>query len=270
MSRFPLACQTITFGPHQNERFPEIFRKVREAGYSGVEIGFRHLERIPPADLRLSLSSFSLSLVAVHLSGDLFATDEHDRPYIDRVIEYVRTAGAKRILYSGLVWESSDQFTGDLDALNKAAHRCAASEVQLCYHNHAHEFCEIPTPGGAAGGMRLIDAIIDGATPELRFAPDIGWVHKAGADPLVFLAHVRDGLSVVHYKDFATREPVSGDAPVDTVPLGTGCVPLKSVTKWLRKNIRGLWIVAEQDVSSCAPEDAIRRNASFLRKSFAG
>lgn len=259
MSRFPIACQTITFGPNQNERFPEIFSVIRDAGYAGVEIGYRHLRGISPDDLRVSLSSFGLCLVATHVNGNLFETDASGRSFLDEVIEYVHTAGAKRILYSGLQWESADQFARDLDMINSAAQICTEHETQLCYHNHDHEFRAIPS----SNETMLIDALLEGAASDLRFCPDIGWIRKAGADPTEFLGRVRDRLSAVHYKDFATLEPT-----VDTVPLGTGCVPLKDVTAWLRTNIRGVWVVAEQDVAQDSPEDAIRRNASFLRKVF--
>lgn len=263
MSRFSIACQTITFGPNQNTRFPEIFHTIRDAGYAGVEIGYRHLRGIPPDVFRVSLSGSSLCIVATHINGNLFETDASGRALIDEVIEYVHTAGAKRILYSGLQWESADQFARDLDMVNRAALMCAEHETQLCYHNHDHEFRDILSPEDAPGGMTVMDAIIDGAVPELRFCPDVGWIHKAGADAVMFLDRVRDRLSAVHYKDFATLDSV-----VDTVPLGTGCVPLKDVTTWLRTNIRGIWVIAEQDTAQGSPEDAIRRNASFLRKVF--
>lgn len=262
MSRFPIACQTITFGPNQNERFPEIFGAIREAGYTGVEIGYRHLVGISPDDLRVSLSGSGLCLTATHVNGDLFETGESGRALIDDVIDYVHTAGGKRILYSGLQWESADQFARDFEMVNTAARKCAEQETQLCYHNHDHELREIPV-SDAAEGRTLFDVIIDASTPELRFCPDVGWIHKGGVDIPGLLDRVRDRLSAIHYKDFATLDPV-----VDTVPLGTGCVPLKTVTTWLRKNIRGIWVIAEQDIARVSPEDAVRRNASYLRKSF--
>lgn len=253
MSRFPIACQTITFGPDQRHRLPEVFAAVRDAGYGGVEIGFRHFEHLPPDEFRKMLSGNALHLAASHTSGDL-----SDRGWLDRMLDYLNAVGTTRLLYSGLKWENANQFERDLAGLNRAAVTCTDRGIRLCYHNHDWEFRPVDT-----SGFRIIDAVLRDGAPELSLCPDIGWAHVAGTNVNAFLMKARDRLATVHFKDFSTRE--SGR---DFVTLGQGVVPLGDAALWLREHTNGMWIVAEQDTARGAPEDAVRKNAAFLRKLF--
>ena len=66
----------------------------------------------------------------------------------------------------------------------------------------------------------------------------------------------------VHYKDFCT----AGIEPKDFCTLGEGVTPLEAVTEWLRANAPDLWVIAEQDKSDLTPEEAVDRNAAYLKR----
>jgi sugar phosphate isomerase/epimerase len=254
MSRFPIACQTITFGTEQSQNYPEVFRVIREAGYAGVEIGYQRFSHIAPDEFRELLSDNALAMAAMHASGNLEAPGREHQTVLEDIIAYAGVVGTSRIVYSGLRWDESSQFHRDLECIGRSAVLCSQNGIKLCYHNHEWEF---------GSGGRVIDALVTDAPEELHFCPDIGWVHVAGVEVMAFLENISDRLAAIHFKD------VSGTMEdLDTVVLGHGAVPLREVAMWLRENTTGMWIVAEQDTADIPAEEAVRKNASFLRKLF--
>lgn len=247
-----LACQTITWGPDQANRFHNVFWVSAEAGYEGLEIGFRHIQAIPPRQLAGMLAGYGLELVATHIGGNLQDTDqaEGERRILDRVIDYLSTIGARLLMYSGLRFENQAQFDRDLEVLQKAGGLCRRHGIRLLYHNHDWEF--------AGGG--IINALLE-LDDAVGFCPDIGWVVKGGADVVELLDRMGDRVGALHLKDFATT--VAG---LDTVILGEGVVDLDSAMKWTAHNRPGLWIIAEQDETNAPVETAVTRNAEFITR----
>lgn len=256
MSDFPIACQTITWGAEQCDKFPEVFEQVVAAGFAGVEIGFRHIRQTPPAELASMLERQGLVLAASHVGGNLFDTQQADqeRGILDEVIDYLEATGTALLMYSGLRYKSDDQLAADIDMLNRAAEKCFDRGIKLLYHNHDFEF---------ADDARVMRALIDNGRTFLGFCPDIGWVEKGGADVIGFLDDIEHKIGAVHFKDFATMEH-----KCDTVILGAGVVPLAETAQWLKANKSGLWVIAEQDNADVAPEEAAAGNAAYLKSLF--
>jgi len=254
---FQLGCQTITFGPEQKSHFPEVFEAVAKAGYQGVELGYKHICEILPADLKKMLSKHGLALAGSHGSIDLEVPDPKagGRKLIESVLDYLNAMGCKILMASGLHYKDDAQFAKAVDALNRSAAACKARGVSLCYHNHAWEF---------ADGEKTMKGLLGRAGADLCFCPDVGWVHKGGKNVIEFLESVKDRIGYVHYKDFATAAP----EPKDFVELGKGVVPLKNIARWLQKNTRDLWIVAEQDKSQLSAAQAVAENGAYLKSLF--
>ncbi len=250
-----VACQTITWGPDQANRLHDVFRVSAEAGYEGLEIGFRHIQAIPPRQLAGMLAEYGLELVATHIGGNLQDTNqaEGERRILDQVIDYLSSIGTRLLMYSGLRFENQTQFDRDLDALQKAGGQCSRHGMRLLYHNHDWEF---------ADGGRIINALLE-LDDAVGFCPDIGWVVKGGADVLELLDCMGERVGALHLKDFATT-----GAGLDTVILGEGVVDLDEAVKWAADNRPGLWIIAEQDEASVPVETAVTRNAEFIKRSF--
>ena len=135
--------------------------------------------------------------------------------------------------------------------LCRSARRCAESGVKLLYHNHNWEFSDEEG--------RVMQDLLATACDELALCPDLGWIHKGGEDVLEFLKQNQERIGAVHFKDFASMEPV-----VDTVVLGRGIAPLREALAWLQTNRPELWLIAEQDYCEGDPADAVAANAAFL------
>jgi len=256
MDDFQIACQTITWGPGQREILPQVFAQVAAAGYAGVEIGFRHIGQTPASEIARLLRENGLCLVASHLGGNLFDAQQasEERGILEEVMDYMAVTGTKLIMYSGLRYRSDDQLGRDIDTLNRGADLCAARGMRLLYHNHAFEF---------ADGGRVIKGLLERGSKTLGFCPDIGWVHKGGADVIEFLEKTKSRVGAVHFKDFATM-----GSKTDTVILGRGIVPLAATASWLKANVQGLWVIAEQDSANVPPADAAAANAAYLKSLF--
>jgi sugar phosphate isomerase/epimerase len=260
MPRFNIACQTVTWGDSQETCFPAIFSACRENGYQGVEISFRHLAEVPTDILKGMLAAAGLQLVATHVGENLErpAKVKTEHSVLDRILTQLHETGVSRLIFSGLRYESENQFSQDIAKLNRAAERCAACGVQMLYHNHDWEFQD---------DALVMTRLLKEGSDQLGLCPDIGWMAKAGVDPVTFLAANRTRIGAVHFKDFATLTP----GLVDTVILGQGVVPLRETAAWLQNNWRvPLWIIAEQDQAEegCTSEATCRANAAFLKNLF--
>lgn len=256
MSKFPIACQTITWGDEQAKVFPQVFDEVKAAGFAGVEIGFRHIRQHPPSDIKRMLDERGLSLACLHIGGNLFdpAQADQERRNLDLALEYLEAMGTEFLVYSGLRYQDDVQFARDFLALNTAAQECHAIGKRLLYHNHNWEF---------QGDARIINALTEKGSHQLGFCPDVGWVMKGGRRILPFLERIKERLFAIHFKDFATSGP-----GCDTVVLGTGVAPLKEAAEWLQNNTSGMWVVAEQDDADIPPDQAATQNAEFLNSLF--
>lgn len=254
MSDFPIACQTITWGNEQSTFFPRVFDEVKAAGYTGVEIGFRHVCSHPPSEIKQLLDDRGLLLAALHIGGNLFdpAQAHQERTALDLALEYLDAMGSKLLMYSGLRFQDEQQFARDFMTLNTAAEECHSRGVHLLYHNHNWEF---------EGSAQVMEALIEKGSRKLGFCPDIGWVMKGGWKVTTFLSQIRDRIGAIHFKDFATDGP-----GCDTVILGTGVAPLIEAAEWVQKNTNGMWVIAEQDTADVPPGEAAVRNAEFLHR----
>lgn len=257
---FRIGCQTITWGEGQRERLPEVFAEAAAAGFSGLEIGYRHLRGIEPGTLRGMLAEHGLVLAASHIGGNLEDTSQADgeRRLLDEVLDLLTAADCGLLMYSGLrdTGDASELRRG-VEALGRAAETCRTRGVRLLYHNHDWEF---------AHGARVMDALRADASDALGFCPDVGWVDHGGADVLPFLESVKERIGAIHFKDFAPP-----GAPDPFVTLGAGVAPLRETAAWLRTAFpNGLWVIAEQDRVSegLSPAEAVRRNGAFLSSLF--
>lgn len=253
MKKFQIGCQTITFQEGQKDRLGEVFGEIAGAGYAGLEIGFRHIRETPPLQLSRLLADHNLQLIATHIGGNLHSSDQaaSERSLIEEVIDYLSGLDCNLVIYSGSPQMDLEQ---DIAMLKSAAAMCHEQGIQLAYHNHYWEFDD---------GERIMNALIAEPGARWSFCPDIGWVVQGGGDPVQLLSRVKDRLALVHFKDFAPEGSEN-----DFIELGAGVIPLRDVAAWMRENLENLWVVAEQDVAESSPEEAVRKNAIFLKELF--
>jgi len=256
MRNFKLGCQTITWGDEQAENFPRVFNEIANAGFQGVEIGWRRMENTPPKQLRKMLDDAGLELLGSHIGGNLMdkgqAKGEWD--VLDRVIGYLGEMNAGLLMFSGLKYQNREQFERDYAVFTQIRERCEENAIKLLYHNHNWEFQD---ENGFV--MRWLEN-----DDQVNFCPDVGWIHKGTEEVIPTLEKIKTRIGAVHFKDFAS----TSDA-LDPVLFGKGIVPLEKIAGWLRINLdKTIWIIAEQDLTTVSTIETANNNATSLKECF--
>ncbi len=244
--------QTITWGDPQHHLFDGIFELAAESGFRGLEIGYRRLSAIDTGDMQALLEKYGLVVNASHIGGNLADLDQAagERDDLDSILTRLYALKIPYLLYSGLNEADDDVLDASIRALNATASKCADRGIMLLYHNHDWEF---------ADGGRIWNRLLDSADPNIGFAPDLGWMAKAGEDLTTVLNTLDERIRVLHFKDFISRDPGQ-----NTCHLGEGIVDFGPAWAWLaRRGDRDLWITAEQDHADNADE-ACQINGAYL------
>lgn len=241
-----LGCAAITWGNVVTQADMEnMLREMKECGYDGVELGVQALPLIGG-----SLTRLGLELVAGHAGGDYRNVDEDAAvDAMMRDAEAVKALGGRFMFLSGCNFQgkSADDYRKEAELYNRFGRAVHETGLQLCYHNHHWEFKK----------KRLgLSILMDNTDPALlKLVPDIGWVTRGDEEPTEFVSEFEDRIAALHFKEFTYDDHFT--------ELGKGIVDFSGVYQWAVG--RGLWIVAEQDISQSMPIDSARQNATFLR-----
>lgn len=162
---------------------------LADAGYASVEAFPSQIESTWD-DLRASgLGVSGLHVTTAEIAG-----------HLAELIHQAQTWSAPTIVVSGpLGWSdrSVENWRGSLAILLESAEACAGEGITVCYHNHDFEF------RADADGWRAADLLMSGiAGTALRWCLDLGWVDRAGADPVAVVAETGAALHTVHFRDF--------------------------------------------------------------------
>ena len=132
--------------------------------------------------------------------------------------------------------ESKDQIIADAHKYNTAGAILAEAGIQLCYHNHAHEFAT------EFDGTCAWDILVDNTDPAVvTFEPDIAWIAYAGADPVDVIKRLAGRIPAIHVKDLYSL----AERGMFTA-VGTGVVKTnESVAAAIEAGAE--WVVVEQD-----------------------
>lgn len=233
----------------------EVLPEAVKAGYAGVEIGAHYLDWQSPRPLRERLDELGLKLAGVHVGGDIFNMPNvrRVRGEIERVAGCAAALGAPFLLYSGLLLErkSPEERQAELEQINAAAAVCARHGLRLLYHNHWWEIWD------DYADLRFYQSRSD---PDLvSFCLDLGWVHRAGGDPLQALDLFGGRALTYHLRD---------DSPQECwMPLGEGNMPLEPLLQKLAL-LDPAWLVIEQDDIAGGVTESLRANRMYLKTKF--
>ncbi|MDO6729392.1 myo-inosose-2 dehydratase [Marinovum sp. 2_MG-2023] len=266
----------------QNDDLPDLtadftmeqaLRESREIGYTGVERGRRM-----PQDtdgLRSYLEANDIALCGGWCSGNLMVNSvEEEIAAIKAQVAQFVALDSPCLVYA----ECSNTVQGDIATpvnnrpklgrdevmaygakLSEVAKWMADQGMVLAYHHHMGSMIE---------DQDDIDALMQGASPEVTLLYDTGHLHFGGADVLGTLDRWGDRVKHVHFKD--VRDPVvrairaGNKSFLDGVIAGAFTVPgdpegvidFQSVANRLAAMDYDGWIVveAEQDPAKANPK----------------
>lgn len=191
---------------------------LRQTGFEWVESVATH--GLSAADFAAKLDQHGLKLSSMHV-GLALLESETERA---RLIEACQLTGCRLIIMpwlpmgerpaTGAGWVALGQRLAGLSDLLRAA----LPDLRVAYHNHEWELLSYD-------GRPALDWIFSAATPaQLGWEADLGWVRRAGADPLEWATRHGERLLAVHAKDIA--------APGMAVAEDGWCVLGQGIVGW--------------------------------------
>ena len=219
----------------------EVIGEIATTGFRGIEAGARFVALENRAPLMQALAENGLELAAIHYNYPDWRTDPETG--IKGAVEEARfMAGtANRNINMSFMPAPDEDLDAICDTFNRAARACAEYGVSLNYHNHRAEF---------DNDGRFYHALLEKA-PDLHFCFDLGWVWKAGFDPLKVLEEARGRCSYVHLRDPDSgpdNAQINGHSFYLFPELGKGEVDLKSELDFLKGYLpEDGWVVVEYE-----------------------
>lgn len=172
----------------------ETFRRVREIGYTSVQIsGFGPVDPRQVAD---ALKEHKLSCGVTHMGWDKFLND------LDGVIETHKLWNCSHTAIGGLPREYGDArgLERFITELRPIAARLKAEGMDLSYHNHNQEFRRIN------GSTWLGKLFADTSAEEIKAELDTYWVQAGGGSPEQWIRCLAGRIPVLHLKDMCIHE----------------------------------------------------------------
>jgi sugar phosphate isomerase/epimerase len=174
---------------------------------------------------------------------------------VSGIIEYSQAMGGQDVCSSGLLqWNerSAADYRASASVLNERGRQLREADIHLHYHNHDFEFEAVD---GSTSGMDILLHELDFDVVDLCL--DVGWVWRAGLDPVQWMQQHRDKIGYLHLRDFAGEESVA---------LGQGSMDLKPIVTTIDALPNVRWIVVEQDPTSPDPLRSMGESRAYLRE----
>ncbi len=221
-----IALQLYTVRDETTKDFAGTLEKVAAMGYTGVE--FAGFGDIPASEMKKLLERLNLKAVASHTGMNLLEND------LDEVIEYNKEIGNKYIVLPYHDFNSKEDYLKLAKKLNKIGKKLTENGMQLCYHNHSHEFEEF-------AGEYGLDILFANSDPDyLQTELDTCWIHAANLDPVDYVKKYDGRKPLVHIKDIKNLEDKEltevGNGEVNVVGIVDAC-----------RNTDTEWLIVEQD-----------------------
>lgn len=249
MKTLPIALQMYSVRDSAWKDYPATLRAVKAAGYDAIELcGHFNLS---PEDHRKLLDEIGLRAVSAHIGYEQCSADP------DAIMEEYRQFGLKYVVIPHIVGELAPgggrfgEFMANIAKFGDVAKRHG---LTLLYHNHDFEFNIMPD--GSFGIDYLYSHI-----PEdlLQTELDTCWIHRAGQDPVAYLARYANRSPVVHLKDYDDAETMH------FCPLGRGMMNIPAVLA-AAVDAGSEFCVVEQDFCYEQGElNAIAESRAYLR-----
>lgn len=184
----------IAYQLYCSRNFPPLdgtLAMLAQAGYKAVE-GYGGLYDNLDA-LKAGLDRNGLSMPSGHFALDMVEGDPR------RVLEIARVLGVQKVF---VPWIAPEQRGTDLDSWRAFARRLASALEPIRdaghvtgWHNHDWDLADI-------GGTTPVDLMVEAG---LDLELDLGWVKRAGLDPVETLRRLDGRVRAVHVKDIAPQ-----------------------------------------------------------------
>lgn len=249
---------TIRHEVFNREQAESACKRISEMGFDGLEYGLGYGKGFTAEEERLMYERYGLRICDVY--ADL------EKP--ESAMALADMYGTKYISAPGMTEQmmmSPEGFEAFAGLLNETAKPYAAAGYKLMYHNHNQEFRNFASLGGKPG----LDILIENTDPNgIYFLFDVFWASAAGADPAFWLRRLHGRVRIVHFKDFAIDDQISGSIgsaiPFRFAEIGRGNINWPEVTAACRES--GVeWYSVEQDHTRGGAFESARISLEYMR-----
>lgn len=212
---------------------------ISQAGFKGVQPIYSWMgELTDPSLLKAKLQQHNLKLAAISLALEWNGIKE-------TLNEKAQADGAISLLkhFPGAILCTVQLPTGrhDIDdrrlrlvnIVNEVSARAQQNGVPCSFHPNSPHSSITSTEEDYAVILGSLDSNLTGWTP------DVGHIINAGMDPLAKMQEYATLINHVHYKDW--------DGEPEFALMGNGKIDLLSITKWLKEENYGGWIICEDE-----------------------
>lgn len=240
----PVSVQLYSLREDTEKDFIGTLTKVSALGYKGVE--FAGYGNLKAPELKAALDRLGLKASGSHVSVDLLDNR------LDEVIDFNLGIGNEYVVCPWKKYESRQDYVDFAKKMNEWGEKCRAKGLQLCYHNHDHEF---ETFGGEYG----LDILYNETDPALVKAEiDTYWAKLAGVDPIEYVKKYSGRVPMIHIKDMEAETR-------DFAEIGYGTMDIAGITE-AAKEAGAKWFIVEQDKSKRAAIESVRMSIETLKK----
>lgn len=274
--KIPLGIQLWSVRDSCSKDLEGSLKKIKEIGYEGVEP--YTLYGYEPEEFKRILDACGLVALSSHVS--VYEFEDPNGGGYEAVAEKYAKIGVNAIgipYFGGDLQPGDSKFAECLTSLTKIYEALNKYGITLTFHNHEHEL------GFLSNGERRLD-VLYGALPSymLQAEFDLGWLTKAGADPIEYIRKYAGRVPQVHLKELAFTGkvpaavakacgyPVEGEDDPESKfvfkPIGQGIMPFKAILPELEKAGCRQMIV-EQDETTPGRDifDCVADSAKYIR-----
>lgn len=229
----------------------EQLKIVQDAGVHAVETGFTH--DVAASEFKQLADKHSIKVTSIHVQlADL-------RNDFDGVVAFNKAIGSTTLVIPYLPKEAQPSDAAGWIALGKElgklSKKVRAKGMTLAYHNHMFEIVDF-------NGKTGLELLFEGAGSKLKAELDVGWVSRAGYDPVVMLGKLSGCVFAIHAKDHAPAGEAKEEGGFTAV--GKGVVDWNTVLPAAAK--AGVqWYIIEHD-HPLDPAAVVKTSADYLRE----
>lgn len=245
----PFGLQLYTLRDVMPDDPKGVLKQVAEFGYKQIESYEGQMGmfwEMGHTGFKQYLDDLGMTLISSH--ANVFEE-------VERKVDELAEIGAEFLVCPWIgPQETLDDFREIADKFNEIGQIARDAGLRFAYHNHAYSFEELE-------GEYPQDVMMERTDPNLvEYQMDIYWVAAAGEDPAAWIRKYPNRFTTCHVKDLS-----NGDEPESTI-LGTGTIDYPPLLKLARKNGMEYYIVEQEAYTGTTPIDAVRENASYMKK----
>ena len=205
------------------EDFFQALEKVKKSGYDGVE--FAGYYGHSATEVAQALKENGLEVAASHVPFEAL------RDHFEETVAFEKAIGNHRLVVPYASFKTLAEWQNFARELAEVAKKAADQGFECYYHNHAHEFTEIPDKS-------MIEELL-AENPALKLEADLYWIAYSGTDVLSWLTEHQEAVGLLHIKDMQ-------EEPKESTEIGSGVLPIKDYVA-VAKQFQLPWLIVEQE-----------------------